>query len=133
MPVKNFELCWNRVTDLAPLKRMPLYSLNCGWCQIPNLRRWRHTGVKELFILGGQKIGDISPIRNLPLVRISLNFKADLMQRFFTNEDFNDHQQQTVANSGTIIRRRKTSCQLVKCCAADSLRHNASNVTIPRQ
>jgi serine/threonine-protein kinase len=79
MPLRYLNISATRVTDLTPVKRMPLGSLTCGWCSISDLSPLAEIPTLKEISVGGGKAAtpDIAPLRNLPLQKISLNYKPE--------------------------------------------------------
>ena len=66
MPLTYLDCGLTRVSDLSPLKGMPLTYLNCAWTQVPDLSPLKGMPLTRLDCQGAQ-VSDLSPLKGMRL------------------------------------------------------------------
>jgi hypothetical protein len=77
IPIRELSLIGCSITDLTPLRDMPLEYLNVPENPITDLSPLRGKGIKMLY-LGGTQVADLTPLKNLPLRGLFLDHCADV-------------------------------------------------------
>jgi internalin A len=71
MPLRELDLQNNPVTDLSPLQGLPLEALYLEGTQVSDLRPLKGMSLRVLY-LSGTKVSDLSPLRGVPLRELNL-------------------------------------------------------------
>lgn len=66
VPLHNLDCGNNDVADLSPLRGMTLYALNCTGTRVSDLSPLKGMKLTYLF-LGNTRVSDLSPLRGMPL------------------------------------------------------------------
>ena len=65
-----------KVSDLSPLRGMPLATLGCDGTQVSDLSPLQGMRL-TLLQCSGTKVVDLSPLRGMPLASLGCDFKAE--------------------------------------------------------
>jgi hypothetical protein len=71
MPLRELDLQNNPVTDLSPLQGLPLEALYLEGTQVSDLQPLKGMSLRVLY-LSGTKVRDLSPLRGVPLRELNL-------------------------------------------------------------
>ena len=72
MPLSRLRVRSTRVSDLSPLRGIPLVELNCSSTQVKDLSPLEGAPLKQLYVDDTQ-ISDLSPIREAPLETLKIS------------------------------------------------------------
>ncbi len=73
MPLTYLDLRWTPVVDIGPLAGMPLDTLLLSDTKVENIESLRGAPFKDLLDLANTKVSDLSPLRGAPLKKINLS------------------------------------------------------------
>ncbi|MGD0040204.1 MAG: hypothetical protein ABSE84_07300 [Isosphaeraceae bacterium] len=73
MPLTALKCCWEPVSDLSPLKGMPLTSLDCGNTLVSDLSPLKGMPLTGL-VCRDTRVSGLSPLRGMPLTSLHCGF-----------------------------------------------------------
>ncbi|MBI4024240.1 MAG: hypothetical protein HY360_04610 [Verrucomicrobia bacterium] len=79
MPLAKLDLGHTKVSDLSPLKGMPLKHLDLTCCpNLKNLASLKGLPLETLFLTGCPNIKDLAPLKGMPLKKLCLDQSANI-------------------------------------------------------